>query len=168
MAWYRQDVRQFVPGQELVASERLFGHRGRKGRNGKALPKRRRQNGRTRSLRRKVWLGSQLSSMQGTEERSWSSPSTGTNGRPTATEILTQTTNDKGQYSECDQNKTAVGTGDGETEWKVQPQLFFWFRAWFWIRWGWTISVPTWVQNVNLKKKLSENQNGKKDWKFLW
>ena len=40
MAWHRQDVRQFVPGQKLVASERLFGHRGRKGRNGKALPKR--------------------------------------------------------------------------------------------------------------------------------
>ena len=40
-----------------VSSERLFGHRGRKGRNGKALPKRRRQNGTTRSQRRKVWLG---------------------------------------------------------------------------------------------------------------
>ena len=41
MAQYRQDVRQFVPGQELVSSKRLFGHRGRKGGNGKALPKRR-------------------------------------------------------------------------------------------------------------------------------
>ena len=57
IAWCRQDVRQFVPGQELVASKSLFGHRGRKGRNGKALPIRRRQNGRTRSQGRKVWLG---------------------------------------------------------------------------------------------------------------
>ena len=38
MAWHRQDVRQFVPGLELVASKRLFGHRGRKGRNSKAYP----------------------------------------------------------------------------------------------------------------------------------
>ena len=39
MARSRQDVRQFISGQELVASERLFGHRGRKGRNDKDLPK---------------------------------------------------------------------------------------------------------------------------------
>ena len=38
MAQCRQDVRQFVPGQELVVYKRSFGHRGRKGRNGKALP----------------------------------------------------------------------------------------------------------------------------------
>ena len=57
-----------VPGQELVASERLFGHRG-KGRNGKALPKRRRQNRGTRSQRGKVWLGAWMPSMPGTEER---------------------------------------------------------------------------------------------------
>ena len=30
MAWHRQDVRQSVPGQELVASKRLFGHRGKR------------------------------------------------------------------------------------------------------------------------------------------
>ena len=88
MAQCRQDVRQFVPGQELVASKRLFGCRGRKGRNGKALPKRRRQNVRTRSQRRKVWLGAHLPSMQGTKERSQSSPSTGINGKPTATKTL--------------------------------------------------------------------------------
>ena len=68
MAQHRQDVRQFVPGQELVAPERLFGHRGRKGRNGKSLPKRRRQNGITRSQRREVWLGAQMPSMQGTKK----------------------------------------------------------------------------------------------------
>ena len=44
MARCRQHVRQSVPGQELVASQRLFGHR-EKGRNGKALPRRRRHNG---------------------------------------------------------------------------------------------------------------------------
>ena len=27
MAWHRQHVRQSVPGEELLASERLFGHR---------------------------------------------------------------------------------------------------------------------------------------------
>ena len=90
----RQHVRQSVPGQELVASERLFGHR-EKGRNGKALPKRRRQNGRTRSQRGKVWLGAWMPSMPSTEERGHSSPSTGTNGKSTATETLTQTTSDK-------------------------------------------------------------------------
>ena len=45
--------------------------------------------------------------MQGTKERSQSSPSTGTNGRPTATETLMQTGSNKAQHSECDQNKTA-------------------------------------------------------------
>ena len=93
-----------------------FGCRGRKGRNSKALPKRRRQNGRTRFQRRKVWLGAQLPSMQGTKERSQSSPSTGTNGKPTATETLTQTASDKARHSEYDQNTTAMGTGDRETE----------------------------------------------------
>ena len=29
------------------------------------------------------------------------------------------------------------------------------------------ISVPTWVRNVNLKKKLSKNQNGKKRLKIF-
>ena len=41
------------------------------------------------------WLGAQLPSMQGTKERSRSSPSTRTNGKPTATETLTQVTSDK-------------------------------------------------------------------------
>ena len=94
MARHRHHVRQSVPGQELVASERLFGHR-EKGRNGKTLPKRRRQNRRTRSQRGKVWLGAWMPSMSGTEERGQSSPSTGTNGKPTATETLTQTASDK-------------------------------------------------------------------------
>ena len=43
MAWCRHHVRQSVPGLELVASKRPFDHR-EKGRIGKALPKRRRQN----------------------------------------------------------------------------------------------------------------------------
>ena len=34
--------------------------------------------------RRKVWSGTQLPFLQSTKGRSWSSPSTGTNGRPTA------------------------------------------------------------------------------------
>ena len=36
-----------------------------------------------------------MPSMPGTEERGQSSPSTGTNGKPTATETLTQTASDK-------------------------------------------------------------------------
>ena len=56
MAQHRQHVRQSVPGQELVASKRLFGHR-EKGRNGKALPRRRRQSGGTRSQRGKSVVG---------------------------------------------------------------------------------------------------------------
>ena len=72
------------------------------------------------SKRRKVWLGTQLPFLQGTKERSWSSPSTGTNGRPAA-ETLTQTTSKKVQYTEHDQNETAMGTGDREVECKIQP-----------------------------------------------
>ena len=43
----------------------------------------------------KCGWGAQLSFMQGTKERGQSSPSTGTNGRSTATETLTQTASDK-------------------------------------------------------------------------
>ena len=50
------------------------------------------------------------------KKKSQYSPSTGTNGRPTATETLTQTASDKAQHPEYDQNKTAMGTGDGEIE----------------------------------------------------
>ena len=57
-----------------------------------------------------------MPSMPGTEERGQSYPSTGTTGKPTATETLTQTTSNKAQHSEYDQNKTTMGTGDGETE----------------------------------------------------
>ena len=57
-----------------------------------------------------------MPSMPGTEERGQSSPSTGTNGKPTATETLTQTASDKAQHSDYDQDKAAMGTGDGETE----------------------------------------------------
>ena len=87
MAQHRQHVRQSVPRQELVASKRLFGHR-EKGRNGKALPKRRRQNGGTRSQRGKVWLGAWMPSMPGTEERGQFFPSTGTNGKSTQQKSL--------------------------------------------------------------------------------
>ena len=38
-----------------------------------------------------------------------------TNGRP-AEETFTQTASEKAQYSEYNQNNTAVGTGDGEVE----------------------------------------------------
>ena len=119
MAQHRQHVRQSVPGQELVASQRLSGHRG-KGRNSKPLPKRRRQNRGTRSQRGKVWLGAWIPPMPGTEERGQSSPSTGTNGKQTAAETLAQTTSDKAQHSEWDKDKAVMGAGDGEMERKVQ------------------------------------------------
>ena len=115
MAKHRQHVRQSVPGQELVTSERFFCHR-EKERNSRALPKRRRQNRGTRSQRGKVWLGAWMPSLPGTEERGQSSPSTETDGKPTATETLNQTASDKARHSEYDQNKAAMGTGDGKTE----------------------------------------------------
>ena len=115
MAQCRHHVRQSVPEQELVAFDRLFGHR-EKGRNGKALLERRSQNGRTGSQRGKVWLGAWMLSTPGTEERGQSSPSTETNGKPTATETLTQTASDKAQHFKYDQNKEAMGARHGETE----------------------------------------------------
>ena len=57
-----------------------------------------------------------MPSIAGTEERGQSSPSTGTNGKPTETETLTQTTSDKALHSEYDQNKAPMGTGYRETE----------------------------------------------------
>ena len=45
----------------------------------------------------KCGWGAWMPSMPGTEERGQSSPSTGTNGKPTATETLTQTASDKAQ-----------------------------------------------------------------------
>ena len=57
-----------------------------------------------------------MPSMPATEERGQSSPSTGTTGKPTTIETLTQTASNKAKHSEYDQNKTAMGTGDGETE----------------------------------------------------
>ena len=57
MARSRQDVRQFVPGQELVAFKRLSSHRRRKRGGSKVLPKRRRQNRRTGSKEEKCGWG---------------------------------------------------------------------------------------------------------------
>ena len=53
---HRHHVRKSVPGQELVTSERLFGHRG-KGRNGKALPKRKKTKWRNKIPKRKSVVG---------------------------------------------------------------------------------------------------------------
>ena len=61
-------------------------------------------------------VGAWMPSMPATEERGQSSPSTGTTGKPTTIETLTQTANNKAKHSEYDQKKTAMGTGDGETE----------------------------------------------------
>ena len=46
----------------------------------------------------KCGWGPNCPSMQGTKERSQSSPSTGTNGRPTATETLNQTASNQARY----------------------------------------------------------------------
>ena len=115
MAWCRQDVRHSVPGQELVASERLLGHRG-KGKNGKPYPKEEDKTEEQDPKEEKCGCGSGCPLCQAQKKEADPPHHQEPMENQQQQKPFTQTTTDKAPHSEYAQNQAAMGTGDGETE----------------------------------------------------
>ena len=109
MAQCRQDVRQFVQGQELVASERLFSHGRRKRGSSKTLPKGRNQK------EEKCGWGPNCPFCKAQKEEA-DLPHQQRQMEDQQQKPLPKLQAINAQHFEYDQNKTAVGTGDGEVE----------------------------------------------------